>query len=255
MRNRPSFIFILALSALTIVTTAGCSSGSSTDSATETPTSANASATPSTSLSSTRAATLPPQPGSVVAREDFGDARNHRFGTESNAAATSSVSGGKYRMVLKRSGLPHGQLVDVASAPSAVSIAFDTSTTTGATEAWMGPLCFFQQRFGFSLRVHPDGRYELVQISVQGEDIATLESGTVAPITPGTAVRMRLDCEWALQEATATGWIGATQVGPAADVEPSDNVLRVWAGEGFWAMSPTVPATVVIDNVVLTQKD
>lgn len=210
--------------------------------------------TPAQESAAAAATTVPPQPGRETAREDFADPSNHRFGTDGNGQATIKVSGGKYRMTLLRKGAPYGQLLDVADSPLTVSIALDMSMDSTDPKAWMGPVCFFQQMFGFSLKVHADGSYELVQVSVQGEDVATLVSGTV-PAPSTRPLRLRLDCAWGMDQAEATAWIDGTQVGPATDVEASDNLLRQWAAVGFWASTPDPPTVVVIDDAVVTQVD
>jgi hypothetical protein len=191
----------------------------------------------------------------VVAQEDFSDPANHRFGTDGDTAARNEVTDGVYRVPLLKRDTPRGQLAMVEGGPSTVSIALDMSMTGSESGSYMGPLCYFQQKFGFSLKVHPDGAYELVQVNAQGEEVAILADGTGAPLKPGSSARLRLDCEWGLDTATATGWVGDQQVGPAGDVEPSDNALRSWAATGFWAMSTSQSSImkVEVDNVVLTQ--
>ncbi len=91
---------------------------------------------------------------------------------------------------------------------------------------------------------------------MQGGIKAILDSG---PLPNGVSERgvhrVRLDCTWGIDASVIEAWIDGTKIGPVSDrAWGGNNILRSWAVIGFWAMSPSVPAVVTIDNVVITTR-
>lgn len=193
--------------------------------------------------------------GAVVIQEDFENAADHHFRSINDASLTADASDGIYQLVLGTNGMPHGELHRVAEEQNTVTITLDMAARSPSPDQWYGPICFYNNGWGFSLRVTGAEAYELVQVSVQGEPMATLSSGPLpGDAAAGVAHRLRLDCVWQPDATSVTAFIDGAQIGPATD-PPSGlkNALKWWSGLGFWAMSESAPAEYTVDNVMITQ--
>lgn len=255
-RSRSSSVRWLVVPAVAALLVAcGSSTGSApTTSGSATTTSTVSPSGSAASSSSPTAATLPAQPGTVTAQDDFSNEAKHLFRDSVTSAYRVGVVMGTYRILLLTSGTPHGEIRPVSGTATTVSIAM-TMSAQDLSGGFMGPICFYQQGYGFSLQLQDDGTYSLVQVSPQGEVMATLATAMLDGYDQSTNVRLRLDCTWGQDASTVTGWVDTHQIGPSQDQASAlRNFFREWSGIGFWAMSTTTPTTVLVDDVVISEK-